>query len=150
MDAFSAAMNLVGFFPSTLQLICYQNKVDCLRYAMYVWFHFPFFLAYLVCYLPAFGARVLCVRECVCVWYLTHLDLRVFLFWHINLGIKMRGELFAYAQIQPLVYHWYETPKFVKLDDLKMNETKRKITTNKKWVHYEYVAYTHTPTHTHW
>lgn len=68
----------------------------------------------------------------VCVWYLTHLDLRVFLFWHINLGIKMRGELFAYAQIQPLVYHWYETPKFVKLDDLKMNETKRKITTNKK------------------
>lgn len=51
------------------------------------------------------------------------------LFWHINHGIKMRGEPFAYAQIQPLVYHLYEIPKFVKLDDLKMNETK--ITTNK-------------------
>lgn len=42
----------------------------------------------------------------------------------------MRDELFAYAQIQPLAYHWYEIPKFVKLDDLNVNEMK--ITTNKK------------------
>lgn len=60
---------------------------------------------------------------CVCVFHPFGFAC-VFLFWHINLGIKMRDELFAYAQIQPLVYHWYEIPKFVKLDDLKMNETK--------------------------
>lgn len=33
--------------------------------------------------------------------------------------IKMRDELFAYAQSPPLACHWCETLKFVELDDLK-------------------------------
>lgn len=90
-------------------------------------FTFPFSLIYFAICLPVCHWSAPCYYECADDQFGF---MCLVLFWHINHGIKMRDELFAYAQIQPLVYHWYEIPKFVKLDDLKMNETK--ITTNMK------------------